>query len=90
MSTHVKKKSAEKLLKGCEGSAASESKKSFISLHDNASDFSSVKVPRERHNATLEDINGPLEKIEQADYEATPVKGSAGQSRFKEKSPHSS
>ena len=86
VSTHIKKRSAEKLLKGCDTSAG-ESKKSLMSMQDNASDFSSVKMPKDRNAATLELLNGPLTQIIQDDYEATPVKG---QTRFKDRSGSSS
>ena len=54
VTTHAKKQSAAKLLKEFEDSAVTESKKSFISMHADSSDFSSVKFPKDRQATTME------------------------------------
>ena len=73
VTTSQKKESAEKLLNACEVSAISESKKSFMSMQDNASDFSTVKVGREKlgNTSVLGTHPVPLTPIAQADTENT-------------------
>ena len=79
MTTHEKKQSAAKLLK------TTESKKSFISIRDNSSDFSSVKFPREKQTTTHEMRRDELDQINQEDYETTPAKEKE-KNRFRDRS----
>ena len=92
VTTSQKKESAEKLLNACEVSAISESKKSFMSMQDNASDFSTVKVGREKpgNTSVLDTHPVPLTPIAQADTENSPMKESPSKSRFKDRSANNS
>ena len=65
----------------------SESKKSLMSIIDNTSEFSTVKVPQEKTgNVSALDTHPPsLEPIEQATTENSPTKENPIESRFKDR-----
>ena len=87
VTTAQKRQKAEELMKEMDKSsskAISESKKSFISLHENASDFSTVKGEK-LGNTSVMDYQ-PLQPILQVDSETVSVNDTPGKSRFREKS----
>ena len=61
--------------------AITESKKSFISLHENASDFSTVKGEKLGNTSAMD--YQPLQPILQVDSETVSVNDTPGKSRFR-------
>ena len=61
-----------------------ESKKSFISLHEKSSDFSTVKGDKLGHTSVVD--YQPLQPIMQVESETVSVKDTPAKSRFREKS----
>ena len=87
VTTAQKRQKAEELMKEMDKSsskAISESKKSFISLHENASDFSTVKGEKLGNTSAMD--YQPLQPILQVDSETVSVNDTPGKSRFREKS----
>ena len=82
-----KRQKVEQLMREVDKSsskAISESKKSFISLHENASDFSTVKGDKFGNTSAMD--YQPLQPILQVESETVSVNETPGQSRFREKS----
>ena len=87
VTTAQKRQKAEELMKEMDKSsskAISESKKSFISLHENASDFSTVKGEKLGNTSAMD--YQPLQPILQVESETVSANDTPGKSRFREKS----